>query len=161
MTSDLPSAIKPHFISNSDLDQNTIYNILNSAEKDNINYPISSILKPKPGEVFITSHRDLEACKNNVDSFLWYYSSNYTRCQLKDKLIVQYNYRFKYSSEFSHLFEQQNQDPSPLQPTKQPTKQHTSIFKKTVYYIPTTTKFLSLTHYTSKKPEIDYSQVYI
>ena len=41
------------------------------------------------------------------------------RSQLKDKLIAQFNYRFKYNKEFSHLFEEHNEgnfeDPSPLQ----------------------------------------------
>ena len=103
MSSNLISTIRPHLIRNSDLDQETIYNILNNAEHDNISYPVDSILSPKPGEVFITSHRNLESCRNNVDSYLWYHSSNYMRSQLKDKLIAQFNYRFKYNRVFSSI----------------------------------------------------------
>ena len=44
MTSNLISAIRPHLISNSDLDQEKIYNILNNAEHDKINYSVGSIL---------------------------------------------------------------------------------------------------------------------
>ena len=44
MTSNLISAIRPHLISNSDLDQETIYNILNNAEHDKINYSVGLIL---------------------------------------------------------------------------------------------------------------------